>query len=145
MHGSSDRVVMPILGGVSPEAADRFWPQVMAWVEAAAADTGSWTADDWLGRIKARDAQLWIVWLGGEITGVVITELYNTASGSTCGIPIAGGVRLEESLPVLRVIEDWAREHECVRLESTGRNGWVRALRNEGWRPVSMHIEKRIA
>lgn len=131
---------------VLPHDARRLWPQVRGWVEAAASDTASWTADDWLGRVLNGHAQLWLIVIGSDVRGVFITEIYDTAVGKTCALPIVAGEKLGTgALCVLSTIEAWAKEQACTRLQGDGREGWVRALKALGWRPVSVQIEKRIS
>jgi hypothetical protein len=56
-----------------------------------------------------------------------------------------GGTHMKESLPVLDAIESWAKSEGCTRLQGDGRKGWVKALQNIGWRPVSVQVEKGIS
>ena len=125
-----------------PDMLAAYWPAVAGWVRAAASETASWTSSDWYGRIADGHAQLWMIRMGFVPTGVIITEIYDTAAGKTCALPIVGGSHLNESLPVLDVIEDWAKEQGCTRMQGCGREGWVRALKGLGWRPVSVEIAK---
>lgn len=131
--------------GICHEDVDLYWPFVEPWVELAASDTASWSASDWRRKIETQHAQLWLIRLGSVLTGVIISEIYDTAAGKTCALPIVGGSHLKESLPVLDEIEAWAKEQGCTRLQGDGREGWVMALKSIGWRPVSIQIAKEIA
>jgi hypothetical protein len=130
---------------IQPADLDLYWPLVEPWVEAAASDIASWAVSDWRHKVETRHAQLWVVRIGSVPTGVIITEIYDTAAGKTCALPIVGGSHLNESLPVLEEIEAWAKEQGCTRLQGDGREGWIRALKGLGWRPVSIQIAKEIA
>lgn len=123
---------------------DLYWPSVLPWVEAAASDIGSLSASDWHRRIETQHAQLWLVRIGSVLTGVIITEIYDTAAGKTCALPIVGGSHLKASLPVLDEIEWWAREQGCTRLSGHGRFGFVEALKHLGWRPVAVEVAKEL-
>jgi hypothetical protein len=130
---------------IQPADLDAYWPIVSSWVGAAASDIASWSADDWKRKVETSHAQLWLVRLGPIVTGVIITEIYDTAAGKTCALPIVGGTHMKESLPVLDAIESWAKSEGCTRLQGDGRKGWVKALQNIGWRPVSVQVEKGIS
>ena len=86
--------------------------------------------------------QLWAVRQDGRTRGVVCTEVYDTASGKTCAIPVVAGEGFDEWWSLIRVIEAWARECGCVRLEGVGRPGWDRKLRHDGWRRVAVNCAK---
>jgi hypothetical protein len=86
--------------------------------------------------------QLWAVRQDGRTRGVVCTEVYDTASGKTCAIPVVAGEGFDEWWSLIRVIEAWARERGCVRLEGVGRPGWDRKLRHDGWRRVAVNCAK---
>ena len=129
---------------IQPAGARHHWPVVEQWVEAAASEISSWSADDWLRKIESAHAQLWLIRVGSVYTGVIITEIYDTAAGKTCALPIVGGSHLNASLSVLEEIERWAKEQGCTRLQGDGREGWVRALRCLGWHPVSVQIAKEL-
>lgn len=131
--------------GIQPQDVDFYWPLVEPWVEAAASDIASWSAADWKQKVKTRHAQLWLVRIGSVLTGVIITEIYDTAAGKTCALPIVGGSHLKQSLPVLEEIEAWAKEQGCTRLQGDGRFGFIRALKAIGWQPVSIQIAKELA
>jgi len=124
---------------------DLYWPSVLPWVEAAASDIGSLSVSDWHRRLETQHAQLWLVRTEEVLTGVIITEIYDTAAGKTCALPIVGGSHLSQSLCVLDEIESWAKEQGCTRLSGFGREGWVKALKHLGWRPVSVEIAKELA
>lgn len=103
-----------------------------------------WTADDIKARLIDRDMQLWGVRKGTETLGAVVTETYDTAAGRVCAIPITGGDRLAEWLHLLPVIEEWAKRVGCVRIEATGRSGWERALRRQGYRAITTQVGKEL-
>jgi hypothetical protein len=128
---------------VKAENADHFWPEVEDMVRSAADMTGVKEHSEWLKGIKAREAQLWVITDGIAATGVIITDIYETAKGKTVGIPIAAG-EIKDVANVLLVIEHWAREVGAVRLEGCGRAGWERALKPFGWSKLATVVEKEI-
>jgi hypothetical protein len=63
----------------------------------------------------------------------IITEIVETPQqGMGVHIWLAAG-ELEKVIALSREVLDWAREIGCTRATLTGRKGWVRALRGEGW------------
>lgn len=84
--------------------------------------------------------QLWVI---GAYDGIIITEIYATAKGLTCAIPIATGCD-DHIEPGLIIVEAWARAEKCTRMEFIGRLGWQRRLKHQGWTPLTLTIEKEL-
>lgn len=128
---------------VPRKSIDYWWPHVSVWIAHAILAGGStWTLDEVQTRLSGRTLQMWILEFDKPF-GVILTEIYDTAKGKTCAMPIVGGTRLSLGLLCsLQMIEAWAREQGCMRLEGMGRPGWVRILKEHGWRPVATVIEK---
>lgn len=134
----------PRIEGVWHEHLNLYWPVVRDWIdEAVRYAANCWTVDDVLRDLKARKMQLWVVWTDKPVCALV-TEVYDTAAGTTCAIPIVGGELALECLDLLSVIEQWAKEQGCVRLRGEGRRGWERALKAHGWQPITTQVEKRL-
>jgi hypothetical protein len=135
---------MTHLEGVPAPFVPMYWPHVEHWVASAVYDAANpWTSKDVLARILDRHMQLWVAWVDEKISGVFVTEIYDTARGMTCAIPVVGGEGLgKESLDVLDTIEAWAKEQGCVRLRGEGRTGWSRALKPKGWVKLTEQVEK---
>lgn len=123
-----------------------FWSLVVGRVAASGVAVASTTTpDQWLERLMAGTAQLWLIMKGQSISGVVITEIYDTVRGKTCGIPIAAADDMEAALPVVMgVVTLWAEQQGCKRWEGVGRKGWPRALKAYGAREVATVVEGRI-
>jgi hypothetical protein len=119
------------------------WPLVENWI-AAALERGKadQTPDDIRQHLQRATIQLWLAW-GHEPRprGCCVTEIAGGARGKVCNLVIVAGLDLASWLPLLAVIEAWAREAGAVRLEASGRAGWERRLKSEGWKPVRTTIE----
>lgn len=102
------------------------------------------TVDSYKARCLERSAQLWLISDQNQVVGCGITEIYPTPKGMTCAVPVIGAVSMEHVVPLFETIEQWARSEGCVRLEGFGRQGWVRALKPFGWKPLSVVVEKDI-
>lgn len=88
--------------------------------------------------------QLWVIKDGEQVTGAIVTEIYPTAAGLTCALPVVGGVMGDGVMEAMSRIESWAREQGCVRLRGEGRAGWERALKPYGWSKKTTVIEKQL-
>lgn len=134
-----------VLSGVARETIDEVWPDVLPMIEAVAKRAGCiWTVDSVRERLKAGTMQLWVATVGDRFGGIVVTDVHPSAAGKTCSLPIIWGDRLDQWIDRLDVIEAWAREAGCVRLEGIGRDGWQKPLAPFGWRKTAIVIEKRL-
>lgn len=122
------------------------WSMVVGRVAQCGVETGSITTpDEWLDRIMRGDAQLWLVMKGQNIAGCVITEIYDTVRGKTCGLPVTAADDMQAAIPVVMgMITPWAERHGCQRWEGIGRKGWPRALKAYGGRELATVVEGRI-
>ena len=101
------------------------------------------TAETFRGLCADGSAQLWLV-IDGGVAGAILTEIYDTTKGKTCHILAAAGRFLDHGDMSLDMIERWARAEGCVRIEETGRRGWLRALKRHGWREAAVIMEKNL-
>lgn len=131
---------------IQPHQVAETWPLVAEMVESSVEETGSLTtAGEFKFRCDAGTNQLWLIAGEEGLEGCLITEVYPSPRGKTCGIPIAAGTNMQYHLAeVFEVLTAWAKEADCVRFEGVGRKGWVKALQGRGWRPVATIIEARI-
>ena len=90
-----------------------------------------------------RTRQLWVIREDGATTGCIITEVYDTAKGLTCALPVAAGMDRHID-PGIACIEAWARAEGCVRMEFSGRPGWQRRMKAAGWTPLTVTLEKEL-
>lgn len=126
-------------------AVDAAWPQIGRWFEdIAEASDGLWTADELRRRVRNAKMQLWVPFDGTGPRGVVLsyveTDAFNTVvvmATSGEGTPKWGG-------PNVEVIEDWARSIGSSRVVLYARRGWVKPMREYGYRPTHTILERRI-
>lgn len=120
------------------------WPLVEWRVVKALRKCGdTHTSDDFYERCMSETAQLWLINESSRVTGLVITEIYASRRGKTCAIPVAAGSMTAMGV-VFEVVIPWAREASCTRLEVLGRNGWVKALKSRGFKPLATIVEAEI-
>ena len=129
-----------MIEGIPADQVPEHWHRVAGRIEAALVRVGSLlTLDETRRRLLDRRMQLWLI---DDL--VVITEVYDTAAGMTCALPVVGGQGVASSLGAMAVLEAWARDQGCVRMTGEGRAGWERALKREGWTVISTQVEKRL-
>jgi hypothetical protein len=121
------------------------WPLIERWVAAAVAKAkGNQSPAEIRAALEKGAMQLWLAWTGRNAKGCCVTELYETARGRTCGLVIVAGQDFSEWLPLTWHIREWARAQGCRRLEASGRPGWERRVRGDGWKPIRTTIEMPI-
>jgi hypothetical protein len=127
--------------------SDAHWNATLQWVEKALKRGKSLEdAASYRSAIDSGKRQLWQLETDGNITGVVITEVFSHPDGETVALPVTAGIGMARSLEaVLSTIEWWARDIGAKRLEGNGRFGWVRVLKSKGWKPVQVQIAKELS
>jgi hypothetical protein len=127
-----------------PVPADKLnavWPALSKWVDRARSEAHMPVDLDAIkAKLDARDMQLWGVRIDGRTVGAVVSEVY----GTTCALPYVAGEHIREWLHLLSVIEEWARQNGCTRIEGNGRAGWERLLKRQGWRAVQVTVVKEL-
>lgn len=137
--------VAPRFEAVPTRLISAYWARVEPMIAAAVVHSAvPWTSDDVLARLSINDMQLWLIWRGDELAGVVVSEIYDTGRGRTCALPVAASDDMAFCLGILDHIEVWARQQGCTRLQGEGRAGWERVLKPHGWRVVTTQVEKAI-
>jgi hypothetical protein len=116
---------------------DLVWPYLVGFIDAAVKATASVQSVERIReKIDARDMQLWAIRRGSRTVGAVVTEIYDTAAGKTCGVPYLGGTGMVDWLHLLDQIEAWAKANGCVRAES--------ALKRFGWEKITITVAKAL-
>lgn len=96
------------------------------------------TLEEVLYELECGHAQLW-----EAENATVVTQVSDYGDFRCLNVWLAGG-NLDEIIGLLDAAEDFARYHGCDRIEVTGRMGWKRALKDHGFEPTSIVLEKRI-
>ena len=70
----------------------------------------------------------WLVW-DGTAAAVLATEIYRDKGGDKrCRIPFCSGRDMDTWVGLISVIEQYARENGCRRLDMIARKGWAKRL-----------------
>lgn len=122
-----------------------YWPRLANWLKQLAEHFPPWARlPDPMGKCMTGHAQLWLVRDGLVIKGAVITQITVDAE-RVAEVPVVVGEDMESWLHLLDDLEHWARRENCVALVSTaGREGWVKVLKDRGWRKTAVLMERRL-
>lgn len=95
------------------------------------------TVGDVIDQILRGDAMLW-----EDLDALIVTEIHNTPRKKVVHFWLATGAMAAVVRLSYRVLE-WAQGEGCTLATLSGRRGWARALKGEGWHTdaVLMHQE----
>jgi hypothetical protein len=99
--------------------------------------------------VMSGNTLLWIVFDEDEPNVAVLTVYttlrHYTATGITF-VEITGiaGDQIHDALHLLDEIEEWAVGHDAQKIIVKGREGWVKLLKDRGYRKVAVVLEKEI-
>lgn len=83
---------------------------------------GTWTMEAVRDELLRGRAKLWPM-----ERSAAVTQLHDYPAGRVCRVWLAGG-DLDELRDGLEVLDRYAREQRCTRIEIEGRPGWERVL-----------------
>lgn len=90
---------------------------------------GTHTIDDVWEQVREGSAQLWV-----EEGACLVTEVQDTPRKRVLRFWLAAG-ELEPTIALSRKVLAWGKEQGCDMASLTGRRGWDKVLREEGWSP----------
>lgn len=116
------------------------WDRCAPWIESALAHAGgTHTLDDVKALVESGECRFW----AGR-AAAMITEVQRWPRLSVLLLWLGGG-DLDELVNELRpMAEDYGREQGCTRVRVSGRPGWIRALRGQGYAPASAACAKEL-
>jgi hypothetical protein len=134
---------------MTAEEMQPLWPGIIRCLEIYCARfPDDETVENIITQCAAGRRQLWIVQdETGRVVLTPITEVVrNDATGAVrlvcCEV---GGERLQECLPLLDVMEQWAKEvHGATESELVGRRGWERLLKPHAYELAAQIYRKRL-
>ena len=122
------------------------WPKVVGYLqEAIDVAPGRWDTMDYFLMLSRGQRSLFIVVDTEEedIISAFTCNIYDTAKSKICAVEYVGGSRLEEWLQeALNIIEKYARQFGCNKIEGHGRKGWEKYLTKYNWKFVAWTLEK---
>ena len=94
--------------------------------------------------------QVWILWDKKQKTtldkyfGLVITEIIQKPLGKICHIYMMTGRQRNKWQHLIKDIEEFAKNENCLMLELIARPGWKKVLNQFGYKPTHIVLEKEI-
>ncbi len=95
--------------------------------EALARGGDTHTLEDVLDMIDRGAAQMWTA-----DNAIIISEVHTSPRSKAVHIWLAAG-KLDDVVRLSHRVMDWARDEGCDSATLTGRRGWEKALKSEGW------------
>jgi hypothetical protein len=113
---------------VDPARVREFWPYTSPLIRRAIERGGLSRFEDVERDVLAGASLLWLAWDGRAVAAAAVTQLAATDTGKVCILVACGGTRMRRWLPLLAVIETYARSETCALVRILGRKGWMRVL-----------------
>jgi hypothetical protein len=127
---------------VDPKRVGELWPHISPLLRAACRRTELNAFADIEADILAGRSLLWIAWNGQAVEAAAATILINSEIGKVCIITACGGAAMKRWLPLIKEIENYARDEGCTRVRIFGRKGWLRVL--EGFEAKHIIMDKEL-
>jgi hypothetical protein len=121
---------------VPPQLIDGLWPRIFPHLSKASDYTfGRYEPEDILEFVVSGEAHLWIVFDGEDIVGITVTRFWEYPRKKCLDMVFIGG---DEGFswkdPMLEILQRWARDNGCEAIESSGRPGFARAFKDDGYK-----------
>lgn len=131
-----------VIHGVQPHEAREWWGLVDEWLQKALDEDflGSHGLDDIHQAVESQHMQLWAVF-APNLKAALVTQIANYPKASSLVVILCGGSDLQDwALGATDVLQRFAKHHGCSSVACNGRKGWVRALKNHGWREIATTV-----
>lgn len=135
----------------SGERMRPFWPSVIECIDKLVGEfPDDYNRDFVVGEILAGKRDLWIVHDPDEAPKAILIAITHITISQATGRRVlemseCGGERLKEALSLFSDVEEWAaKEHGIKTARLTGRPGWGRMLRPQGYARRVEVLEKTI-
>jgi|TARA_R100000084_G_scaffold21006_1_gene7120 hypothetical protein len=128
---------MIYISGIPHNRIDEVWEECKEYVEMGNDKSlQEMNIDDIYEKLKDAHMQLWIVFnQEKEIHSVITTEIATYPRKTTCRIVTCGGSQLDDWVEELfDILEEWAKEHGCVAMETCCRKGFIKKLDKYGYK-----------
>ncbi len=122
---------------VPTEMVEGLWPHIARHVERAAEYTfGRYEPEDIFFAIANGQADLWVaIDDKNEIIGITVTRFWQYPRKKCLDMVfIAGDEGFSWKDPMLEMLQRWASDNGCEAIESSGRPGFSRAFRDDGYK-----------
>jgi len=131
---------------VHGDMVDAFWPVVEEFFARAVkrADLPEFTLAAVYIDIKSDNAELWIFNDDNRIYGIVVATFTYARGFPIYELYVTAGDEIERWANQISIIEERARELGAKRLDISGRRGWLRMYRDNGFSELYTVIGKEL-
>lgn len=121
---------------VPPQFVWEVWPKMRSCMSKASEYThGRYTTEDILESVIDGNHHLWIAHEGQDIFGAVVTHIAEYPRMRCLTMDFVGGERVDDAKDkMLATLRNWAKDNDCEVIESSGRVGWSKVFRDDGYR-----------
>lgn len=134
------------IAAVTPVQLPYIWPKIMEFIQKPLEfESGGLTPEKIYEEVKTGRFVLLVAWEGSEIVAAQTAEIIADPQGRVMNLVTTGGHDLELwQDKMIEVIDQLAREQNCVSIRTRGRMGWLRQLKRNGYKPLYYIAEKRM-
>jgi hypothetical protein len=111
---------------VDPKQIRKFWPHFKERIDRAINRVGLIDPAIIEKDVLSGRSLLWLAYDGLIVHAAAVTELH----GGVCEIVACGGENLQQFLPLINDLEQYARREGCKAMRVIGRKGWLRILKD---------------
>ena len=136
---------------IPADQLEKVWSLIEKDIKDALAFSGNLTSSSFvLEKSKENKFQVWVLWDKDKKTtrekyfGVVVTELIKRELGKVCHIYIMTGRQRNKWQFLVKDIEQFAKDEDCLMMELIARPGWKRILNNFDYKMTHVVLEKKI-
>lgn len=123
---------------VPAEHVPNIWDAVRPFINKVTVLTGGrYEPDDVFDLVTNKGYLLWIAFDETDIKGVVVTFIMDYPRSKYLYLLMCAGEEGHSwKTPMLELLQRFARDSECDGLEATGRLGWAKIFKNQGYKPL---------
>ena len=117
--------------GIGANQVYEFWHMVEPLIEKALEySDGKYEIWDIFNSIESKEMQLWLVTEDKKIIGCGVTQIVVYPQKNICLIVLLAGEDFDKWAHFLNEVKEWAKDIGCKSIETYGRPGWERKLKN---------------
>lgn len=114
--------------GIESNLIEQVWPFVEKEVQRLCDVDGLYDAEDIKKRLLEKEVQLW-VYAPKDLQALALTEIVQFPKAKICRVGAAGSKR-DDWHGYMAVIEAWAKQNGCTKMQITARKGWAKVLKS---------------
>lgn len=131
----TNRVKLGLFTG--PQAEPAFWAAQPLLVEVLKRGSNMWSEEAILQAIVGGDKGIILAYdfAAQKVEAFLVFSIQTTGAVKQMHLDLSGG-DLSVMVDKMDDVEDWARQYGCTQIALAGRRGWVRALKDKGFREL---------